>query len=171
MSAGVIVMRESGAGFDRERLRLRGALERHLALRHRPLLDAVDRLAGDAIHQEHQAPLAHDADGGNRPAVLPHVEQDRRVRDVGVPDVVVHDLEVPQVLAGVRVGRDDAGAEEIVAGPIAAVAIADGRAERHVDDAARGVDRHQAPDVDARAVLPAVARPRVVERLAGRGTE
>ena len=57
-------------------------------------------------------------------------------------------------------------AEEIVAGAIAAVLIDRGCAERHVDDAALDVDGDEAPDVDAGAILPAVARPRVVELLA-----
>src|SRR6185503_6725398 len=39
----------------------------------------------------------------------------------------------------------------------------------HVHDAALGVHGDQAPDVDARAALPAVARPRVVVLLAGSG--
>ncbi len=47
---------------------------------------------------------------------------------------------MPEVLAGVRVGRDDARAEEIVAVPVSAVLIDGGRAERHVDDAALGID-------------------------------
>src|SRR4029453_3153913 len=55
----------------------------------------------------------------------------------------------------------------IVAFPIAAVLIDRWRAERHVHDAALSVHGDQAPDVDARAVLPAVARPRVVVLLAG----
>ena len=113
-----------------------GALERHFARRHRTLLDAVDRLAGDAIEQEQQARLVDHGHGRNRPAALLDVDQRRRAPTVRVPDVVVHDLEVPEVLAGVRVGRDEAGAEEIVAGAIAAVLIDRRRAERHVDDAA-----------------------------------
>ena len=151
---------------ERERLRLRRALERHFARRHGTLLDAINRLAGDPVEQEQQAGLVDHRHGGNRLAALLDVEKRWRGREVGIPDVVVHDLEVPQVLAGVRVGRDDARAEEIVAGAIAAVLIDRGRAERHVDDAALDVDGDEAPDVDARAILPAVARPRVVELLA-----
>ena len=40
------------------------------------------------------------------------------------------------------------------------------RAERHVDDTALDVDREEAPDVDARTVLPAVAAPGVDVLLA-----
>ena len=152
---------------DRERLRLRGALERHFARRHRPFLDTVDRLAVDAIQQEEQSRLADGGHGRNRAAALLHVEQHRRVGDVGVPDVVMHELEVPEILAGVGVGRDEARAEQVVALAIAAELIDRRRAERHVDDAALRVDGDEAPDVDAGAVLPAVARPGVVVLLAG----
>ena len=155
-------MRESGGGLSGKGLRLRRPFERHFALGHRTLLDAVDRLAGDAIEQKQQPDLVDHRDGGNRPAALLHVDQRGRAGQVGVPDVVMHHLEVPQVLAGIRVGRDEAGAEEIVAGAIAAVLIDRRRAERHIDDAALGIDGDEAPDVDARTVLPAVAGPGVV---------
>ena len=68
--------------------------------------------------------------------------------------------------AGVGVGRHEARAEQVVAGAIAAVLIDRRRAERHVDDAAPGVDGEEAPDVDAAAVLPGLAGPGVVEALA-----
>ena len=167
MSAGAHRHARERRRLQRERLRLRRPLQRHLALRHGTLLDAVDRLAGDAIEQKQQPDLVHRGDGRNRPAALLHVDQRRRAGHVGVPDVVMDHLEVPQVLAGVRVGRHEAGAEEIVAGAIAAVLIDRRRAERHVDDAALRVHRDEAPDVDAGAILPAVAGPGVVVLLAG----
>ena len=136
MSAADIVMRESGGGLSGNGCVFDVALERHFALRHRPLLDAVDRLAGHAIEQEQQSDLVDRGHGGNGPAALLHVDQRRRAGQIGVPDVVMHDLEVPQVLAGVRVGRDEAGAEQVVARAVAAVLVDRRRAERHVDDAA-----------------------------------
>ena len=67
------------------------------------------------------------ADGG---------ELRRRAR-VDVPEVVVHDLEVPQALAGARIERDDRRAEQVGADAIGAVEVVGGRAERNVGDAAR----------------------------------
>ena len=151
---------------ERERLRLRGPLERHLARRHRPLLDGIDGLAGGAIEEEQQPQLAGHGDGGDRLAGARHVEEHRSGSEIGVPDVVMRQLEVPEVGAGVRSGGDQAGPEQVVAGPIAPVLIDRRRPERHVDDAPRRVHREEAPHVDARAVLPAVAAPGVVEALA-----
>ena len=108
MSAIVNVVARERRGLDRERLRLGRALERHFALRHGPIFDAVDRLARDAIEDEEQAELADHADGGNRLAALPHVDRAPAATRVAVPDVVTNQLEVPEVLAGVRVGRYEA---------------------------------------------------------------
>src|SRR4029453_7369604 len=107
-----------------------------------------------------------DRDSRNRPASLLDVKQSRRPRQIGVPDVVVNDLEVPQVLSGIRIGCDEARAEEIVAFTIAAVLIHRRRAKWHVDDAALDVDGDEAPDVHPRPLLPALALPGVVVLLA-----
>src|SRR5262249_54531909 len=71
-------------------------------------------------------------------------------------------LEMPQVLSGARVGRDDAGPEQVVASTVAAILIDRWRAERHVDDATLGIYGDEAPHVDAGPVLPAVGGPRIV---------
>ncbi len=126
--------------FEREGLCLRGSLERHLTRRHRPLLDPVDRLPRHAVEQEQQSRLVDHRDGRNGLASLLHVDQGRRRCQVGIPDVVMHHLEVPQVFAGVRIRGNDAGAEEVVAGAVAAVLVNRWRAEWHVDDAALVVD-------------------------------
>src|SRR5262249_37862350 len=69
---------------------------------------------------------------------------------------------MPQVLSGVRVGRDDARPEQIIASAVATVLIDRWRAEWHVDDAPLDVHRDEAPHVDAGSVLPTVGGPRVV---------
>ena len=136
MSAADIVMRESGAGLSGNGWVFAARSSGTSLCGHRPFLDAVDRLAGDAIEQEQQPRLADHRHGGNRPAALLHVDERRRRREIGVPDVVMHDLEVPQILSGVGIGRDEAGAEQVVALAVAAVLVDRRRAERHVDDAA-----------------------------------
>src|SRR5574339_623269 len=79
----------------------------------------------------------------------------------------MHNLKVPEILASIRIGRDDAGAKKIVSLPIAAVLIDRRRTERHVDDAPLGVDGDESPNIDARSILPAVPCPRVVVFFAG----
>ena len=53
-------------------------------------------------------------------------EQHRRRGQVGVPDVVVGELEVPEVLAGVGLDRDQAGPNSVVTGRSAGTESTDG---------------------------------------------
>ena len=78
----------------------------------------------------------------------------------------MHELEVPEILAGVRIDRDDRRGEQIVAGAIDADAVVVRRAERHVENAALGIERRVTPDVDAGSVLRAVPAPGVVAEFA-----
>ena len=153
-------------GLHRERLRRRRVLVRQFALRHRALFDVEDRLAGDAVEREHQAGLVDDDDCGNGRTVPLQIDEQRRRLRVVVPDVVMNELKVPQVLAGVRVHRDHRRGEEVVAGTIDADAIVVRRAERHVENAAFRVERRVAPDVDARSIFRAALLPGVVAELA-----
>ena len=90
----------------------------------------------------------------------------RRRDVVVVPEVVMHRLEMPEPLAGARVERDQAIAEEIRARPVCAVEIVGRRTGRHVDDPALLVDGELAPAVRAADVLVRVLRPCVVAVLA-----
>ena len=74
-----------------------------VARRDLAFLDRKERLARQPIEQEEMARLRPDGDGG---PVLPRKEQRRR-RDVVVPEVVVHGLEVPHDLAGGGAQDDD----------------------------------------------------------------
>ena len=76
-------------------------------------------------------------------------------------------LEVPEPLAGARVEREQAVAEQVRAGAVGAVVVVGRRAGREVGDAALRVDRDLAPGVGAADVLPGVLRPRLVAELAG----
>src|ERR1700693_5776038 len=69
------------------------------------------------------------------------------------------DLKMPQILPRFGVDCHHAGVVEIVAGTVAAPQVARGRAEWHINDSARDIDRHKAPDVDAAAQLPTIAGP------------
>ena len=126
--------------FDREGLRRRRLLAGHVAFRHRALFDVEDRLAGDAIERKHQSGFVDDDDGGHHLSVAAQVDEKRRRLGVIVPDVMVHELEVPEILAGVRIDRDDRGREQIVAGTVDADAVVVRGAERHIEDAALRIE-------------------------------
>ncbi len=70
-------------------------LARHVGLADRPLLDRPDRLAVRAIEDEDERLLRDLGDGLDRLAVDGDVDQDRRGREVVVPDVVMDQLVVP----------------------------------------------------------------------------
>ena len=99
----------------RERLRRRVPLARRVALRNRALFDRPDRLAGLAIEDIQKRLLGRLRERLDRPAVDGDVGQDRRRRNVHVPDAVVHQLVVPLPLPGSQIDRDDALAEQVVA--------------------------------------------------------
>ncbi len=152
----------------RDRLRRRGLLA--LVLRHRLLLDRQQRLAGLAVEQVEPAGLARLGEALALLAVDLDVEQHDRARRVVVPDVVVHLLEVPAVLAGLRVERHDRRGEEVVALAPRAVQVGGGVAGREVDQPELRVDGRRLPHRRA-PVRPRVVvlRPGVVPDLARPG--
>ena len=167
---GQLVARERGNArqrrrLDGKRLRRPRLLARHVALRHRTLLDAEHRLAGDPVEDEDQPHLRELHDGGNRPAGARDVDQNRLRRQVVVPDVVMDQLLMPAANAGGRVERDQRVGVEVGARPVAAVEVVRRRAQRQVHQAPRLVDAHRRPDVDAGPPLPGIGRPGVVAGL------
>src|SRR5207302_7164310 len=88
-----------------EGLRLRRLLPR--LLRHRTLLDADQRFAVGAVEDVDPAGAACLRDAFAWLAVDHGVEKDDRARRVIIPDVVMHLLEMPGVLAGLGVHRED----------------------------------------------------------------
>ena len=100
------------------------------------------------------------------PAVHDDVHEERRGRRVVVPDVVVHELEVPAALARLHVERDDARAEEVVAGVEAAVVVDRGAVRDEVDESEFGVRRERRPRGHVTRPLPGVVLPRLVPELA-----
>src|SRR5690606_12232002 len=137
------------------------------ARRHGPLLYRPQRLARHAIEDEQEAVLRRLRDDVDAPAFVRNGQELRRGREVVVPEIVMHGLEVPEPLARAHVERDETVAEQIRADAIRAVIVVGRRAERDIDDAALDVERHLAPRVDAADVEPGVLRPRVVAELAG----
>ena len=148
---------------DGKRLRRRIPLARHFAFRHGALLDAEDRLAVGAIEDVHQAGLPDQRERGNRSSVLPDVHHHRRRRLIGIPQVVMHGLEVPLVLPGLHIDGHDGIRKQVGAGTIAAPVVGRRTADRHVEDAALLIEGLiPAPVVDAGPSLPSLVQPRLV---------
>ena len=134
------------------------------------LFDSKYRFAGDTIQNVHIADLAGLREERNLLSLDCDVEQYGSRRQIEVPLVVVHSLEIPLQLSGLCLERDDRISEEIVSFAVAAVVVAGRTAKHGVEKTALGVERHvEAPVVDAGAVLPAVAVPRIVADFAGLG--
>ena len=158
----------------RKRLGRRVLLAGHVADGHRPLLDPVNGLAGDAVQDEHPARLADLREGGNDLAVALDVHQAGRRRQVVVPQLAVDVLEVPRELAGADVDGDGRVREQVVAGAVAAVEVRPRAAHRHVDEAPLLVDgQREGPHVVPDAVAPALVAPGLAAEVAlgGQGRE
>ena len=156
-------------GLGGVRLRLGQLLARHLRLRHRLLLDGPEGFAGRAVEGVGEGLLGDLHDGGDVLPVHGHVHQDRRGGGVVVPDVVMDELVVPLPLPGPHVERDQAGAEQVVAGPEAAVEVLRGAVGGDVDEPQLGVGRERRPRGDVAGPLPGVVLPGLVPELAGAG--
>ena len=95
-SSGLNTCRANGGGLGRERLRRRRRLLPALRSSARPFLDRPERFAGQSLEDVEESGLArlrHDVD---RLAVVADGQQLRRGREVVVPEVVVHGLEMPR---------------------------------------------------------------------------
>ena len=86
-----------------------------------------------------------------------------------VPDPVVDELVVPLALAGLQIDRDEAFAEQIVAGTMAAVVVAGRQLDRQIGQAELFVDADLRPHAGVAGVRPRVVLPGVVAELAGLG--
>ena len=151
------------------RLRLRQLLARHLRLRHRLLLDGPEGLAGRPVEGVGEGLLGDLHHGGNVLPVHGNVHQHRRGGGVVVPDVVMDELVVPGPLAGLDIQRDQARAEQVVAGPEAAEEVLGGAVGGDVDEPQLGVGRERRPRGDVAGPLPGVVLPGLVAEFAGPG--
>src|SRR5215510_6852269 len=71
----------------------------------------------------------------------------------------MHDLVVPDLLAGRRVDADEALTVEAVAGPVAAVIVVGRRRDRQIDVAELFVRAHRRPDIGVARFLPGLLLP------------
>ena len=159
---------ESGWLGDEELCRVRD-LTRHIRRLDLALLERPDRLAGHAVEHVQPALLGRLHDDLARPAVDRDVGQDRRARQVPVPDPVLDELEVPLALAGPQIDGHQALAVEPGAWPMAAVVVAGRHLDRQVHQPELLVGAHLRPHAGVARVLLGAALPGVVAEFAGAG--
>ena len=152
-------------GLGHVRLRPRELFFRHERRGRRAIDDRPDRFARVPVVRIHPRLFRDLEEARNAPAIDVHVEQHRRGWRVVVPDVVLDELLVPDAFARLHVQRDDAGAEQVVAGAEAAEVVDGGAVGRHVDEAALRIRRHRRPRRHVAGPLPRVVFPRVVAKL------
>ena len=100
-----------------------------VALRNRTLFHAVDRTPRRAIENEHPGCLADEAKRGDRLSVLLDVDQRRGGRLIGIPQVMMNALEVPQILSGIHIQSHDGICVQVGSGTIATPVVAGGRTQ------------------------------------------
>src|SRR5258705_8815081 len=110
-------------GLRRNRLRLRRALAGNARGRRRLLLDRPHRLAGNAIEHIDEGLFGHLRDRLDALSLNGDVDQVRRGRRVVIPQTVMDELIVPDLLAGRNVKADYTLAVEPVAQPMAGVIV------------------------------------------------
>ena len=160
-------MGSSGSGRVGYGCRGRRVVAGHLRLDDLAIHDGPDRLAGLAVEGEDE-PLLRVLDQ-RRDALAVHrqVHQDGRGRQVVVPLVAAVDLEVPAPLPGPDVEGEDAAAEQVVARPVARVALHRRGVRDEVDQPQLRVGGGRRPRRHVARPLPGVVVPGLVPELAG----
>src|SRR5688572_3327793 len=149
-----------GRRLQRKWLRWRIPLARSVALWDRPLFNAENRTPCRSIKNEQPCRLADESERGNRAPILADVDQSRCGRLVGIPEVVMNALKMPEVLSRVDVQGDNRIRVEIGARTIATPIVPRRRSESGVDDLALFVHSEvPTPVVDALPSLPPVIEP------------
>ena len=124
-----------------------------------PLFDRPDGPAGGAIEDERERLLRELHDRLDRLSVDADVGEDRRGRQVVVPQVVVDDLIVPDPFAGRAPDAHERVGEDVVAKPVPAVHVAGRRRQRQVGEPLLLVGADERPQIGVAAVRPGVVLP------------
>ena len=154
-----------GRRLEREGLGRPSRLARYLGLGHGTLFDAEQGAAGLPIQQKEMSHLGHLSHGVHGSAFVIDRDQDRGTGQIVVPQVMMHDLIVPDAFAGLGIETEDAVSKEILADPIAAPVIIGGRSGAEEDPPPPGVQRDATPGIGASHALPCIGRPGVVAEL------
>ena len=107
-------------------------------------MDGVERRAGAAVEDEDEAHFGGDGDGGGGVA---EGEEEGLGGDVVVPEVVVDDLEGPDLFAGGGVEGDEGVGVSVVAGAETSVVVGRGGAGGEIEEVEGGVGGDDGPGV------------------------
>jgi len=154
-----------GRGFGRERLREPRLFARNPRLRDGPFFDRKKRTTRLAVQHKDVADFPGLRDRVDPAALVRDRHEIGRTGDVVVPDVVVHDLEMPDALASVRFQRQHAIGEKVLSSAVAAVMVVRSRTGAREHQAALNVERHPAPAIRAAGGFPGVGRPGLVAKF------
>ena len=150
----------------RHRLCRCGLFARDVRLRNRHFGDRPNRFSRDPVKYVEPALLSGLSHDLALAAVDRDVHQQRRRRNVMVPDRMVYELEMPQPFTAFQIDRNEGFGEEVVAQPIAAVLVDCRRLDRQVRDSGLGIDRDLGPHAVVAGPLPGTIFPGVVPELA-----
>src|SRR5207249_12334198 len=104
---------------------------------------------------------------GDLSTAAKHADQNRWRRQVTIPDVVPHELEMPYALPRLGFEGDERIAVQVVPDSVGAVVVVGRGARGHEDEAALYVERHPRPVVRRAGIRPRVLRPGFIPELAG----
>ncbi len=149
-----------------ERLSRPRVFTRHVRLRHRTFFNGPQRLARHAVEYVEKTKLGGLGDDVHVLSIVLNREQFGCGSGVVIPQIVMHELEVPQALAGPRVKSEQAIAKQIGSGAVRSVEIVGRGAKREVSYATLCVQREFAPRVVTADVFPGFRRKCVVAEFA-----
>src|SRR5262249_19584427 len=156
-----------GCGLRRERLRGGRAFPWNRCLGNGPHFDGPDRLAGDSVEDETESGLSDLRHGFDGLAIDLDIAQDRRSRQVVIPQAMMDRLVMPDPLTGFGFKTDERLGEKGVAQPVGAVPVVGGSAGRNVEVSQFFVSAHDRPWIRGPGVFPRVVFPGLVAEFAG----
>src|SRR5206468_3317109 len=118
------------------------------------LFNGKKRLARLAVEQEYESALGNLCDRVDARGMPRHRDEIGRGREIAVPEVVVHGLEMPQPLPGRRIECDERVREQVGAGAGATIEVRRRRTRGDEHDAPPLIDRHPRPRVGAARRAP-----------------
>src|SRR3972149_2432174 len=152
-----------------EGLRVREVVARALGGGHGTLLDGPHRLARLPVEDVEKRRLARLYDRADSFAVHGDVSEGRGSDGVVLPDVMVHHLEVPDFLPGLRVQGHEAVRVQVFSGTVAPVVRRGRGGQGNVDVAQLFVGGNATPGAEVPGALPRLFSPGLVSLLARSG--
>ena len=150
---------------DRHDLPPRQDFPGHIGLGGIDLRERKQGLARLAVEDIDLAHLGGDRHGIDQLSVAHRRDENRRRGNIHVPDVVPHELVVPNQFAAVRSQAQQGVGVQVVSRTIAAPEIEGRRASARIHQPAVGVESQARPGVGTSEGLPAILRPALVAGL------